>query len=111
MSYYASYRFEKVHPLQCGLFRRKVRTTRRPEMPLENPLVFHLRRAWEIASTYLGLAKYWLFIERLRRRVERDPAANEYTDLALEPVDGAPQILTIPAAEKSVEQKRRRHAA
>jgi hypothetical protein len=43
--------------------------------------------------------------------VERDPAADESTDLALEPVDGAPRILTLPAAEKSTEQKRRRHAA
>jgi len=111
MSYYASYRFEKVHPLQCGLFRRKVRTTRRPGMPIENPLVFHLRRAWEVASTYLGLAKYWLDIERLRRRVESDPAADEYTDLAIEPADAPPRTVKIPVAGKSVGQSAARRAA
>ena len=88
MSYDAAHRFEKVHPLQCGLFRRKVRTTRRPGLPIENPIVFHLRRAWEIAATYLGFARYCLMIERMRRRIERDPAAAEYMDLALKPVRG-----------------------
>lgn len=77
MSYYASYRFEKVHPLQCGFFRRKVRTTRRPGLPIENPLKFHLRRTREIASTYVGFARYCLQIERMRKRIEREPAANE----------------------------------
>jgi len=85
LSYYASFRFEKVHPLQCGLFRRKVRTTRRPGLPVENPLVFHLRRAWEIFSTYTSLARYCLRLERLRKRVERDPAGEQYTDVALGP--------------------------
>jgi hypothetical protein len=83
MSYYASYRFEKVHPLQCGFFRRKVRTSRRPGLPVENPLVFHLRRAWEIASTYLAFARYCLQIERTRRRIERETSALEDTDPAV----------------------------
>jgi radical SAM superfamily enzyme YgiQ (UPF0313 family) len=89
MSYDAAHRFEKVHPLQCGLFRRKVRTTRRSGLPIENPLVFHLRRAWEIASTYLGLAWYCLQIERMRKRIEREPAVEVYTDAAIAPA-GAP---------------------
>jgi hypothetical protein len=78
MSYYASYRFEKVHPLQCGFFRRKVRTTRRPGLPIENPVKFNLRRAWEIASTYLGFARYCLQLERMRRGIERATAADEH---------------------------------
>jgi len=83
MSYYASYRFEKVHPLQCGIFRRKNRTARRPGMPRENPLVFHLRRAWEIASTYLGFAWYCLKIDRLRKRIERETAVDDQVSLSI----------------------------
>jgi len=83
ISYYASYRFERVHPLQCGFFRRKVRTTRRPGLARENPLVFHLRRAWEIASSYLGFARYCLQIERLRRRIEREAEAHDEINLRM----------------------------
>jgi hypothetical protein len=87
MSYYASYRFEKVHPLQCGLFRRKVRTTRRPGLPIENPVTFYLRRAWEIVSTYVGFAQYWMQIERLRRRIDREVVAEPCPDPVILPME------------------------
>jgi len=87
MSYYASYRFEKVHPLQCGLFRRKVRTTRRPGLPIENPVTFYLRRAWEIVSTYVGLARYCIQIERLRRRIDREVVAEPCPDPVILPME------------------------
>lgn len=83
LSYYASFLFEKVHPLQCGLIRRKVRTTRRPGLPIENPVLFYLRRVRETLSTYLALGRYFLQLERIRRQVENDPHADRYTDLAL----------------------------
>ncbi len=44
MVYYGSYRFEKVHPLQAGLVRRKVRASRRPGSPPDNPLLYYVRR-------------------------------------------------------------------
>jgi hypothetical protein len=91
MSYYASYRFEKVHPLQCGFFRRKVRTTRRPGLPVENPVKFHLRRAWEIATTYLGFARYCLQIERTRRRIDRETAADQHADPTITPMESPTQ--------------------
>ena len=99
LSYYASYRFERVHPLQCGLVRRKVLSTRRPGLPRENPLVFHARRVCEAVTTYVGLGRYFLQLERLRKRVERDPAAGQYTDqsLASTPVERASPA-AIPAA-------------
>ncbi len=89
LAYYGSYRFEKVHPLQCGIFRRKVRTTRRPGMRREHPLVFYPRRIWESLTTYLGLGAYFLHLDRLSRRLARTPGAKQYRDLALEPVDTA----------------------
>jgi hypothetical protein len=81
--YYGSYRFERVHPLQCGLVRRKVHGTRRPGLPRENPLLFYPRRLWEIVSTYAALGWYYLWLQRLRRRIVRDPRAAGYTDAAL----------------------------
>ena len=32
---------EKIHPLEGGYLRRKVRTDRRPGFPVENPLMFY----------------------------------------------------------------------
>lgn len=81
-TFFGSYRFEGVHPLQAGLFRRKVRRTRRPGLPAEHPLVFYPRRAWEILTTYTRGAVYYLWLQRLRRKVERDPAGAGYTDAA-----------------------------
>ena len=34
-------RIEGVHPLQCGIVRRKIRTSRRHGMPIVNPLIFY----------------------------------------------------------------------
>jgi hypothetical protein len=87
--YYGSYRFERVHPLQCGLVRRKVRGTRRPGLPRENPLLFYLRRLWEMVSTYVALGWYLLWLQRLRQRVDRDPRTAGFTDAALSRQDSA----------------------
>jgi hypothetical protein len=86
VTYYGSYRFENVHPLQCGILRYKVRTTRRPGLPIENPITFYARRAWEIIRTYAGMASFALKLDLFHRRLRRDPAAKLYTDLALTPV-------------------------
>jgi hypothetical protein len=94
--YYGSYRFENVHPLQCGVLRRKVRTTRRPGLPRENPLLFYPRRLWEICSTYATAGTYYLWLQRLRQRIERDPRAASYTDLALSKPDAAASRPTRP---------------
>lgn len=88
MVYYGSYRFQRIHALQAGLLRRKVRATRRPGSPPENPLFFYVRRGWETLSSCVGLAVYWLWLERLRNRIRRDPTAKTYTDAALS--GGAP---------------------
>lgn len=82
-TFYGSYRFEGVHPLQAGAFRRKVRRTRRPGAPAEHPLLFYPRRLWQILTTYAGGGLYYLWLNRLRRRIERDPSAAAYTDAAI----------------------------
>ena len=85
--FYASYVYERVHPLQTGVFRRKVRTHRRSGMPLENPIVFYPRRAAEIVSTYLRGFLYVLKLMLLRKRLQHDPEVKNYTDLAITPVE------------------------
>jgi radical SAM superfamily enzyme YgiQ (UPF0313 family) len=83
MAYYGSYRFAGVHPLQAGLLRRKVRGTRRPGSPPDNPVLFHVRRAWQSLSAGVRQGLYWLWLDRLRKRIHRDPSSKAYTDAAL----------------------------
>ena len=84
--FYASYVYEKVHPLQSGVFRRKVRRERRYGLALENPLIFYPRRVWEILRTYVPGFIYLLRLTRLRKRIQHDPEARHYTDVAITPV-------------------------
>jgi radical SAM superfamily enzyme YgiQ (UPF0313 family) len=100
--YYASQKFEKVHPLQSGIFRRKLRSQRRPGFPRENALLFYCRRLKETFNVYLPALWFLLNLERLRRRIDRDPKARSYIDLA-----------TTPAAndEKTLELYKRRDGA
>ncbi len=84
--YYGSFLAEGLHPLQCGLFRRRVRWTRRPGLARENPLWFYPRRVWQTAVAFARLAWYALKVELIRRQIARDPRAKEYTDAAIAPV-------------------------
>src|SRR6516165_10571525 len=81
-------RIEGVHPLQFGFVRRKLRTSRRHGLPIENPLLFFPRRAVESAVVALK----WLELVRRYRRIMAavlaDPKAAAYMDHALMPVTG-----------------------
>jgi hypothetical protein len=87
LQFYFTFRQEKVHPLQGGFVRRKIRTTRRSGFKRENPLAFYPRRAWEVADTHLRLVAFYLALHRIRKRVERDPLP--YRDPALVPAPSA----------------------
>ena len=50
---------------------------------MEHPLLFYPRRIWDAVTTHAAQANYWLWLERLRKRVERTPNAAGYTDDAL----------------------------
>ena len=84
LQFYFTFIQENVHPLQGGYFRRKVRRSRRSTLPRENPFVFYPRRVREVVETHAKLAAFYLYLHRIRRRVERDE--RPYTDLALEPI-------------------------
>lgn len=78
---------EGIHPLEAGMFRRKVRTMRRPTMPRENPFVFYPRRVWEILSLSVRWPLLvWKFF-RILRRVQAQPQQPGEVDLAMIPVE------------------------
>ncbi len=72
LQFYGCYRYERVHPLQGGFFRRKIRRERRSTLPRENPFVFYPRRVAEILMTYGGFAAYVWRVYRLYRNVKRE---------------------------------------
>ena len=104
--FYGSIAIEGVHPLQAGLFRRKYRADRRPGLPRESPWVFYPRYGWEILSKHARLAALILRYRYLRWRVEADPKAASYQDLALRPVveGDAEEALEIFSATESAVQ-------
>jgi hypothetical protein len=77
---------EKVHPLQGGYLRRRVRTDRRPGLPRENPVLFYPREAAELVIKHVRVAGMIWRLGRIRRALKRDPKARHYTDVALTPV-------------------------
>jgi radical SAM superfamily enzyme YgiQ (UPF0313 family) len=79
-----AHRIEHVHPLQFGLLRRKIRTQRRSELPLENPLIFYPRWWAEASWALLRWGKLALRYRLMMRRVMAHPEARSYTDEALE---------------------------
>jgi radical SAM superfamily enzyme YgiQ (UPF0313 family) len=84
LQFYFTFIQENVHPLQGGYFRRKIRRHRRSTLPRENPLIFYPRRVREIVATHAKLAAFYIYLHRIRRRVERDN--RPYTDPALTPI-------------------------
>jgi hypothetical protein len=75
-------RIEGVHPLQCGIIRRKVRTQRRRGMAIVNPFVFYPLRGIEfvkVLAQWLGLARRY---RRIMKRVVADASSLSYVDEA-----------------------------
>jgi hypothetical protein len=76
---------EKVHPMQGGILRRKVRADRRPGYDLDPVWSFYPKYAFGLLRNLLALGRLAFFIRTVRRRIERDPLAGEYMDVALTP--------------------------
>lgn len=86
--FYGCITIEGIHPLEAGIFRRKVRTMRRSGLPLEHPLVFYPKRAWEVLVSGIRWGRLVWRYQRILKRVKHDPAKHAYTDQALTPVAG-----------------------
>ncbi len=85
LAFYGCQAFEGVHPLQGGVIRRRHRRERRSGLPIENPVTFYGRYAWEFVSKHTRFGLLALRYLRMRRRIERDPQRFDYQDLALQP--------------------------
>ena len=86
-TFYASHAFEKVHPLQSGVFRRKLRRNRRSDLPIEGRLAFYTRRTRDVVQTYVPALRFLWQLTRTRHRLLKDPATRNYRDLAITPLD------------------------
>jgi hypothetical protein len=80
------FQVEGVHPLQGGVFRLKYRSDRRPGLPVEPAWAFYPKYLWEIASKHARIAKHWIWLDLVRKRVKQEQKVSPYTDLALTPV-------------------------
>ncbi len=81
------FQIEHLHPLEGGIFRRKVRRDRRPELPLENPLVFYPKYAAETAAKAIRYARMIRNAYRIYSRVMRDQNRSAYRDIAILPLE------------------------
>lgn len=77
---------EGIHPLEGGFLRRKHRTSRRSNLPLENPLIFYPKTFLETLWKQIRWITLYSRLRLIYRKVRKDPKKHEYTDLALEPV-------------------------
>ncbi len=113
--FYGCAMLEKIHPLEGGYLRRKVRTDRRPGFRIENPLVFYPKYVAELVVKHARLARVIWRMSRVRRRIKRDPNARDYMDTALTPVRDddfdALEMFSVTEAARSASAKARRDAA
>jgi len=84
--FYSCIKYERLHPFEAGFFRHKSRHERRPELPVESPLIFYPKRIWEVSATVLKVSRLLYRWGVMRRRIHGDPNAVKYTDLSLTPV-------------------------
>ena len=78
-------KFENVHPLQGGFFRRMYRKDRRADMPRESVFAFYPRYIAHTARSAYGFANLAWRLGRVRKRIKADPNARAYSDFALTP--------------------------
>ncbi|MGH7122577.1 MAG: hypothetical protein ACREFP_26905 [Acetobacteraceae bacterium] len=62
---------EKIHPLEGGYLRRKVRTDRRPGLPIENPLLFYPRYVADLLAKHVRVLRMVLTLAAVRRAIKR----------------------------------------
>ena len=111
--FYGCVMIEKIHPLEGGYLRRKVRLDRRPGMKIENPLVFYPKYAFDLIAKHFVIASVVWKMGAVRRAIKRDPCAREYMDEALTPVTDAElddlQMFNVTTSARAAADKAKRH--
>ena len=113
--FYGCVTIEKIHPLEGGYLRRKVRTDRRPGLPVESVLRFYPKYLADLVMKHLKLTRVIWRMARVRHAIKRDPHARDYMDTALTPVtDDEMDVLemfTVTDAARAAGVKARRDAS
>jgi radical SAM superfamily enzyme YgiQ (UPF0313 family) len=78
--------FEKIHPLEGGLFRMKSRTDRRPGFPIVPAWKFYPQLVAEMATKFWKWSGLYLSLRKTYVTIKHDPKKLEYMDTALTPV-------------------------
>jgi radical SAM superfamily enzyme YgiQ (UPF0313 family) len=76
---------EKIHPVEGGFLRLKFRRGRRPELPLENPLLFYPKYFASMFWKQFFWISLYVRLRLIYRKVRNDRQRFEYMDLSLEP--------------------------
>jgi hypothetical protein len=113
VSFWALSLVEHTHPLEGGYLRRKVRTERRPGMPIVPAWRFWPGFAVDLAVKHVHVGIMATRLLMVRHRLKRDPAARDYRDVALTPVgDGDTlELLTVTEAARTAARVRLRPLA
>jgi radical SAM superfamily enzyme YgiQ (UPF0313 family) len=110
-AFHAPVVYERMHPLEGGLIRRKVRRDRRPGFPIENPFVFYPRFAWESVVKYAGAYGMHRRYRRILTAVMADTRPELYTDTAMQPVEQGEEetleLFTATVSAQAFVEKRR----
>jgi radical SAM superfamily enzyme YgiQ (UPF0313 family) len=84
--FYGCVTVERIHPLEGGYLRRKVRTDRRPGLSIENALTFYPKYWADIAGKHVKIGRLVWRMHKVRKAIKADPNRRAYMDLALTPV-------------------------
>ncbi len=113
--FYGCVTIEKIHPLEGGYLRRKVRRDRRPGLPIENPLIFYTKYALGLLGKHLAIARIVWRMGAVRRAIKRDPKARFYRDQALTAVSDAElddlEMFNVTASARAVADKTKHRLA
>jgi radical SAM superfamily enzyme YgiQ (UPF0313 family) len=110
-----SIHIEKIHPLESGLVRLKFRRDRRPGLSLEPIWLFYPKYLLQLTIKMSRWALLYYRLDRIFKRVRKDPKRFKYKDLALTPVTDHDvddlEMFHTPSAPAFVAQEQRRQHA
>jgi hypothetical protein len=97
LSFWSLSLIEHTHPLEGGYLRRKVRTERRPGLPIVPAWRFWPSYAADLVRKHIHIGSMAARLVIVRHSLKRDQAAHEYRDLALTPIgdEDALELLTV----------------